>query len=261
MNKVIDFNMSLAYTKPESIRNRQTACPFCDRPNLTDIYETRGSMIWLKNKYPVLENTLQTLIIESDSCDSDFSTYSLAHAEEYLRFGLEKWQTLLEQKDFASVLFFRNYGPMSGGSIHHPHSQIVGLYDYDYHVHIKKENCLGQLIHKEEGLEVNLSLQPISGFFEYNLILSQDVSLSSCSRYMQSISRFLLQGQQHKGGSYNIFYYQFPQDSSIYIKLLPRYVTNPIFMGYLIPQRPDESYRTLIIQKLQDHFKAEGVLR
>ncbi len=260
MNKVIEFDMSLAHTKPESIRNREASCPFCDREHLTDIYETRGTMIWLKNKYPVLKDTLQTLIIESDICDSDFSSYTPQHAEAYLCFGLEKWEEMIRSGKFASVLFFRNYGPMSGGSIHHPHSQIVGLYHYDYHEEIKKEHCLGIPVWQSDRLEVNLSLRPISGFFEYNVVLSSLQDTFSCARFMQSISRFLIAGLKDRGASYNIFYYQFPGDTSIYIKLVPRYITNPIFIGYLVPQRGDQTYMEVIRGQLYEHFRKEGLL-
>lgn len=42
------FLNDIGKQKPESIRNRNAACPFCDKENLTDILATEGSIIWLK---------------------------------------------------------------------------------------------------------------------------------------------------------------------------------------------------------------------
>ena len=72
---------------------------------------------------------------------------------------------------FRSVVFYRNHGYMSGGTIHHPHSQIVGFKDYDYHQDIKPFHFVGPAIVEEDGLTVNLSQRPIIGFYEVNLIL------------------------------------------------------------------------------------------
>ncbi|MDU1248771.1 MAG: DUF4931 domain-containing protein, partial [Veillonella sp.] len=57
MNKPLRFNIELGRTKPVNIRNEQVRCPFCDRSKLTDILDTSGHIIWLMNKYPVLEKT------------------------------------------------------------------------------------------------------------------------------------------------------------------------------------------------------------
>ncbi len=44
------FLNDIGKQKPESIRNRSAACPFCDRENLTDILAIEGSIIWLKKQ-------------------------------------------------------------------------------------------------------------------------------------------------------------------------------------------------------------------
>ena len=54
--------------------------------------DRQGTMIWLENKYPVLKNTWQTLIIETDQCHADFSNYTLDYAIKLIQFSLEKWQ-------------------------------------------------------------------------------------------------------------------------------------------------------------------------
>ena len=57
--KHIEFNLSIGKQKPESIINTTTKCPFCDRENLEGIIAADGSILLVKNKYPVLEDTVQ----------------------------------------------------------------------------------------------------------------------------------------------------------------------------------------------------------
>ena len=93
-DKYLYFRMGLNRKKPQNMHNREVACPFCDVENLTDILATDGSIIWLMNKYPVLVDTTQTVIIETDQCDSEFSQYSLEHTRRLLRFAISKWQKM-----------------------------------------------------------------------------------------------------------------------------------------------------------------------
>ena len=67
MNKPLRFNIALGRTKPVNIRNEEVRCPFCDRSKLTDILDTSGHIIWLMNKYPVLDKTWPTVIIETET--------------------------------------------------------------------------------------------------------------------------------------------------------------------------------------------------
>ena len=138
MNKPLRFNIELGRTKPVNIRNEQVRCPFCDRSKLTDILDTSGHIIWLMNKYPVLEKTWPTVIIETETDEGEFSTLPADEAAHILQFGLDKWRETRQRKEFKSVLFFKNHGYMSGGSIRHPHSQIIGLENYDYHKDITR---------------------------------------------------------------------------------------------------------------------------
>ena len=77
MNKPLRFNIELGRTKPVNIRNEQVRCPFCDRSKLTDILDTSGHIIWLMNKYPVLEKTWPTVIIETETDEASFLPYLL----------------------------------------------------------------------------------------------------------------------------------------------------------------------------------------
>ena len=110
MNKPLRFNIALGRTKPVNIRNEEVRCPFCDRSKLTDILDTSGHIIWLMNKYPVLDKTWPTVIIETETDEGEFSTLPADEAARILQFGLDKWRETRERKEFKSVLFFKNHG-------------------------------------------------------------------------------------------------------------------------------------------------------
>ena len=100
MNKPLRFNIELGRTKPVNIRNEQVRCPFCDRSKLTDILDTSGHIIWLMNKYPVLEKTWPTVIIETETDEGEFSTLPTDEAAHILQFGLDKWRETRQRKEF-----------------------------------------------------------------------------------------------------------------------------------------------------------------
>ena len=63
--------------KPENIKHPEGYCPFCDRENLTNILlDKDGDCIWLVNKFRTLQDTMQTIIIESKDHLGDQSSYS-----------------------------------------------------------------------------------------------------------------------------------------------------------------------------------------
>ncbi|WP_400164188.1 DUF4931 domain-containing protein [Brevibacillus sp. TJ4] len=230
----LHFDMYIGRKKPESVRNRETACPFCDRDSLTGVLEQRGSMMWLINKYPVLQDTYQTVLIETDDCDGDWSVYSREHAQALLAFGVEKWLELESSGSFCSVLFFKNHGPYSGGSIRHPHMQIVGLNEYDYRQQVKESDFTGVKIDGDAGVELNLSTHPRAGFFEYNVVLTDRDRLDAMAAYLQILAHWVLTCVNPHFQSYNFFFYR--QGETLIAKVVPRFVTSPLFIGYGIPQ-------------------------
>ncbi|MDU5755439.1 MAG: DUF4931 domain-containing protein [Veillonella sp.] len=247
MNKPLRFNIELGRTKPVNIRNEQVRCPFCDRSKLTDILDTSGHIIWLMNKYPVLEKTWPTVIIETETDEGEFSTLPTDEAAHILQFGLDKWRETRQRKEFKSVLFFKNYGYMSGGSIRHPHSQIIGLENYDYHKDITAQNMEGWLLHEDQDVRITLSTHPIIGFFEYNI--------RSVALRLQQILRYVLHSVANFSQSYNYFVYNL-EDGYDYIKVVARYVTTPLYVGYKIPQTCDEGRAAKIKHDITPYFQA-----
>ena len=124
---LIKFDTDIGSTKPENIIHSENDCPFCDVEHLTDIIDTDGDIIFLKNKYNVVKGADQFVLIEGSECSVDMPDYSNEHMRRVIRLGLKYWKRLLECGKYEEVLFFKNFGPMSGGTIRHPHMQLVGF--------------------------------------------------------------------------------------------------------------------------------------
>lgn len=211
-----------------------SGCPFCDRESLSDIYRQEGEKIWLKNKYQTLEKTEMTVIIESAEHEGDISTYSPAENREIFRFAFDCWGELIASDKFKSVLMFRNFGPRSGGSLRHPHMQIVGLKETDGYAEVKPENFSGLEIHRN-GVDIILSDQPVMGFVEFNVSIDDLSQVERLADHVQTISRYLVKDYMNgRCDSYNLFFYHI--DGRYICKIVPRFITSPYFIGYKLSQ-------------------------
>ena len=161
--KYLVFLNHISKDKPNDFREeRKSECPFCKRDKLTNIIDEKGPFILLKNKYPTLKDTLQLVLIETYECEGNMSEYSDEYIQELIRFGTHHWLKIEESCEYKSVIFYKNHGPRSGGSLKHPHMQIVGLNDIDYIEKLKEDYFKGIIISKSELSEVNLSEKPLS---------------------------------------------------------------------------------------------------
>ena len=232
----LHFNTSIGVKKPENIRNKQQACPFCERDQLTDLLAMDGPIILLKNKYPVLENAYQTVLIETDDCHAELSTYSKDHLHRLIKFGIKHWLEMEETGRYRSVIFFKNHGPLSGGTLAHPHMQIVGLNDIDYKEKVTHEMFEGLLIAEEECTRFTLSTKPRVGFYEFNIEMNDSSYQEPFSDYLQIAVHYILNHFPFKATSYNVFFHHI--DDKIYAKVVSRFVTTPLYIGYGLPQVP-----------------------
>ncbi|BDR59308.1 DUF4931 domain-containing protein [Xylocopilactobacillus apicola] len=236
------FQPEVAQKKPHGSNN----CPFCEPSDLTDILDQEGDCIWVVNKYRTLKDAWQTLIIETNQHDGDFSNYTQTQNRAIIKFAYSKWQEVIASEKFRSVLFYKNFGPHSGGSLTHPHMQIVGLDQIDVLDNVAIDNFTGIKVWEQGGVKVNLSTQPIGGFLEINFWLDSVKALDSFADSLQIVVRYLMNDYlEGRMDSYNLFFYQFP--GQVLVKILARYVTSPYFVGYKIPQVNDE--------KTMEHIK------
>ncbi|HEY9854417.1 MAG TPA: DUF4931 domain-containing protein [Stenomitos sp.] len=246
MTRHLRYNANIGRQKPENIVNRQAACPFCERDKLVDILAEAPPLVLLKNKYPVLEDAYQTVIIETEDCDAEFSEYAPEHLHRVVRFGLEHWQRMIRSGEFESVLFFKNHGPHSGGTIRHPHSQIVGLHHLDYRAGVEPHHFEGIPIDRRDGIEFNVSTLPRMGFTEFNVVLSDWSQVDQLADYVQIAAHYVLNHFHARCNSYNLFFYE--HGEGVAAKLIPRFVVSPLFVGFAIPQvssRVDEIAQTV----------------
>lgn len=229
---ILHFNQAIARTKPNSV-HRNSACPFCDTEALTGILDQQDSIILLENKYPVYQDAYQTVLIETDVCHSELSEYPLPHLYKLIRFGVEKWREMEATGLYSSVLFFKNHGPLSGGSIRHPHMQIVGLENINYRDNLREEYFIGEEIAAADGVSFNLSTKPMIGFTEFNVITRDLSQLDTAARFIQITAHYLL---NHLRGctSYNLFFYDW--EGQVITKIVPRFATTPLFVGYGLRQ-------------------------
>ncbi|MCX0278885.1 DUF4931 domain-containing protein [Bombilactobacillus mellis] len=254
--KNLIFHPRIAQNKPETIHHQNNYCPFCDVENLTNILAREQDRIWLVNKYRTLQDTWQTIIIESQQHNGDISNYSPKQNRQIISFAVHKWQEVIATQKYRSVLLYKNFGPLSGGSLSHPHMQIVGLQNIAVQDNVSRENVLGLTVGQNDFLTVNISTQPLIGFVEINVLLSNDSKLFELADIIQIVVRYLLNDYlRGRCNSYNLFFYKF--DSQIAVKIVPRFVTSPYFVGYLIPQINDHQQMLTIRHELQQLLPAD----
>jgi len=235
----LHFNSIIGKEKIANYAHLNEKCPFCDRSALTNIIAEDGSIILVENKYPVLHDTYQTVLIESNDCHGDISTYPPKHLHRLFRFAVEKWLAMEYSGEYASVLFFKNHGPYSGGTIEHPHMQLVGLKHLDYHCFIKSEHYEGITIREKKGVVFNVSTKPRVGFFEFNVLIAENDldSIDELADCVQVAAHYVLNHFNRHCSSYNLFFYH--HEHKLIAKLVPRFITSPLFIGYSIPQVSD----------------------
>lgn len=244
----LGFNMSVGQAKPENIIHKEAACPFCDVKNLKNIIETKGDIILLENKYQVLEESHQLLIIESSRCSDDIPDYTPEHMHTLIRFAVSHWLKLIHSRHYKSVLMFKNHGPFSGGTMRHPHMQIIGIKKLEFKNMYDKIYFDGFPVTEKDGVEMNISTKPRVGFTEINLIMHDMSAIDTLADFIQISVDFIMHHFSANCNSYNLFFYMI--DGSICVKIMPRFATSPLFIGYDIKLIPNN------IKSLVKRFKS-----
>ncbi|MCL1848749.1 MAG: DUF4931 domain-containing protein [Clostridiales bacterium] len=253
---LLTYQASIGKDKPITLgaQHGHAVCPFCDRSQLPPVLKQDGDVLLVPNKYPILKGSSPYVLIETSECESELSLYPIDRLVRVLRMGVSHWLDMAASGEYRSVIFIKNHGPFSGGSLRHPHMQIIGFQDVDCYTHVRRDALHGPVIHQAHGVELNVSDRPQVGFVEFNTILSGGAGLihagdnemgadapeafSYFCLLIQKAVQYLLQ-YFHNGSidSYNLFFYAF--DGDLYCKAMPRTATTPIFVGYTIPQVTD----------------------
>lgn len=261
---VLVFEIEQAKGKPRDVQHTKKAnyCPFCDTEHLTNIIDQKNDMIWLENKFKTLKDTNQTIVIESHDHDGDISNYSVAKNREVFEYIYHCWNEMIQTKKYTSVLMYKNFGPMSGGSLRHPHFQIIGLDKVDGYKHVEPENFTGMNVFENKHINVNISEKPVMGFVEFNIIINNPQYLDDLAEFARVTVKYIL--DDFYGGkfdSYNIFFYR--EGRKIICKLTARYVVSPYFVGYRLSQRDgDKQVRGIaevLLKKLQNEAQSDEI--
>ncbi|MDD6397089.1 MAG: DUF4931 domain-containing protein [Selenomonadaceae bacterium] len=258
---LLSFNVSIGKKKPRTIKGYKpadSACPFCAVDKLVDIIDTDGSIILLKNKYQVIENSYQLVLIENDVCHSDIPDYTPEHLYKLMHFALSHWVDMVNSGKYEVTILFKNFGPFSGGTITHPHMQIVGFPEIQPELMFDPAEFAGITAFSSDGIEVNMATRPHVAFTEINIIateaaypagtnfikgyqqhqpghkiiLPETRSINTMADMIQQTITFLQEIHPSPSFSYNLFFYLY--DGRIHLKVMPRFPTSPLFIGYNI---------------------------
>ncbi|NGY88182.1 DUF4931 domain-containing protein [Bacillus megaterium] len=234
----ITYKTNIGNNKPNTLINKNYKCPFCNREELHKeghmLRETSEFLI-AKNKYPVLEGSYPAVIVEHNSCNEHIGTYSVEYLERLLKFCLSYYADLEKTGSYKSIAFFKNHGIFSGGSIQHPHMQIIGFQNDSYEVNNNDFN--GIPIISNELIEWNFSNKPKSEFFEINLTLKNKDHLNKFCAYLQKSVQFVLQVLNTKHQCYNLAFQI--EDDCIKVKIISRGPTSILLLGFGIHQTPN----------------------
>ena len=250
-NSLLVFNRSIG-KKKRTMGQKETICPFCDVDNLIDIYDQKDDMIFLKNKYPTLEKTDQFVLIESAKHDGNISNYAPAEWRKILAYAIEKWKIFYNDPKYQSVLLYKNFGKLSGGSLSHPHMQIVGLLEADGYREINPAYFTGKTIQAKNGAFINISDHPIMGFLEFNICFDEQ-SITQAADYIKQVVSFVLKDfNDGRCEAYNHFFYKLAD--KLYCKITPRFIVSPYFVGYFISQKFDDAFTADVIKTLKENY-------
>ncbi|MBR0102484.1 MAG: DUF4931 domain-containing protein [Selenomonadaceae bacterium] len=251
---LVKFNTDVGKTKPENLVHADAACPFCDVEHLTNIIDTDGDIIFLRNKYNVIEGADQFVLIEGRECQSDMPAYTKEKMRHVIRMGIKHWRNLLASDKYEEVLFFKNYGIMSGGTIRHPHMQLVGFPHLKSDLLFDEAELRGIVIAEREGVEFNVSNCPRVGFGELNIVVAAGGSLDALADFIQVGVHYAMNHFNKRCTSYNIFFYR--RAEKIFAKVMPRYATSPYFVGYNIHFLPNNVER--LANEIRELYFREG---
>ncbi|MDI6865405.1 galactose-1-phosphate uridylyltransferase [Thermodesulfovibrio yellowstonii] len=128
------------------------SCPFCPGNEIytpSEVYRIRDEKGWririVPNKYAVLSGDMEKIrsedglrktitgtglhevIIESPLHNLTTAIMPVSQIKDVLQTYKERFLAFYSDRRIEHVIIFKNQGPLSGTTIQHPHSQIVGL--------------------------------------------------------------------------------------------------------------------------------------
>lgn len=237
----IVLKTELAQKKPHTVGNKQANnCPFCNKNGIQTehILKETEEFVWFKNKFPTLEDTDQTLILETMSCDEDITTYSKEYLHRLFDFVFARRTEMIHTGKYKEVILFKNHGIQSCSSIHHAHIQLVGLEKTSYQKQLIEDFLEGSVIYENEKTKVTVSKTPSSEFYEFNIVWEKDVTDKKHIDWLQYIVQFILQTKFKNTTDYNIVFHE--TETQGIFKVYPRKPNSILFIGFGLRQEPSD---------------------
>ncbi|MBI5594501.1 MAG: galactose-1-phosphate uridylyltransferase [Elusimicrobia bacterium] len=139
------------FRRPPRAPSPKDGCPFCpggEAHKAAASFELPAGKSWkvrvIPNKFPVLVPTspapkarhplyrslpgegLHEIIVDTPDHEADLADMPEAHARELAGVWRERFRSASASDRVAMTVLFKNYGPGSGASIHHPVTHVVG---------------------------------------------------------------------------------------------------------------------------------------
>lgn len=94
---------------------------------------------------------------------------------------------------------------------------------------------------------MNLSTKPRVGFTEINVIMKGLNDIDTLAEFVQIGVDYIMNHFSVNCSSYNLFFYLI--EGNIHVKIMPRFATSPLFIGYNIELVPNN------LQEIAKHIK------
>lgn len=237
----IALNTQNSKNKPNTVVNGAVSCPFCDdrKPLIVKdglMLEDKGQMFWAGNKFPLLEDTYQTLIVETNKCGESLATYSLDYAKQLFNFIFKCRDKLIQTNKYKEVIFFKNHGLHSDSSIAHSHSQLIGLHNMSYDYQEIEDSIEGPMVYHNEDFLVTVSKVPRAEFYEFNVVWSKEDNSQQYVEWVQTLIKYLAVFKGGRFNSYNLVFHE--TNTKNIIKVVPRKPNSIYYVGFGIRQTP-----------------------
>lgn len=100
---------------------------------------------------------------------------------------------------------------------------------------------------QKNNVVMNLSTKPRVGFTEVNVIMQGLNDIDTLAEFVQIGVDYIMNHFSVNCSSYNLFFYLI--EGNIHVKIMPRFATSPLFIGYNIELVPNN------LQGIAKHIK------
>ena len=131
--------------------------------------------------------------------------------------------------------------------------QLVGFPKIDTSLFFDRREFDGITVAARNGVTLNAATCPRIGFGELNIVPKENFDVNTLADFIKVSVDYLLNHFSVYCKSYNIFFYDNGNHGEKFlIKLLPRFATSPLFIGYNIHFLPNNL--GVIVSEMQERY-------